>query len=264
MIVFTAFTPHSPLLLPALRKEEQEKKLAKTIQSFKFLAEELYAKKPDTLILISEHSASAKDVFVINMHDQFSIYLSEFGDHTKYRKFKPDFLAIDRIQRHGRIAEQPITLETTDSLDYGCAVPLILLAEQLKNVKIIPISPSTLTPKDHFKFGKEVGKIIKELDQRIAIIASGDLSHCLTSDAPGGFSEEGQVFDNTIQELVSQSNTAGLLKMDEKIVKASKECGYLSLLVMLGMIDKVQHEPNILSYESPFGVGHLTINFQLK
>jgi len=264
MIVFTAFTPHSPLLLPALRKEGQEKKLAKTTQSFQTLAEELYIKKPDTILLISEHGAGANDVFVINLDEQYKIDLSEFGDHTEYRGFQPDFLMIDRIQRHCRIAEQPITLETTDSLDYGCAVPLILLTEKLKNVKVVPISPSSLSPKDHFKFGQEVGKVIKELDQRIAIIASGDLSHCLTSDSPGGFAKEGQIFDNTIQELVSQSNTAGLLKIDKKVVQASKECGYLPLLVMLGMIDKVQHDPKILSYESPFGVGHLAINFQLK
>jgi hypothetical protein len=36
-----------------------------------------------------------------------------------------------------------------------------------------------------------------------------------------------------------------------------------SILILLGILDEVKHEPQLLSYEYPFGVGYLTMEFKL-
>ena len=97
-----------------------------------------------------------------------------------------------------------------------------------------------------------------------AIIASGDLSHCLRTDAPVGFRKEGAEFDEAVQASIRQMTASKLISMNEDFIEAAAECAYRPLLILFGMIERMNVRPEILSYEAPFGVGYLTAEFHLK
>ena len=100
-----------------------------------------------------------------------------------------------------------------------------------------------------------------ESDKRVAIIASANLSHGLTTDSPAGFREEGKKFDQSIIELLQSHNTTGIATLPHELVENAAETGYTSLLILLGALKNVNYEFKNLAYEHPFGVGYLTAEF---
>lgn len=106
---------------------------------------------------------------------------------------------------------------------------------------------------------------IKNLKLKIALIASGDLSHCLKHDGPYGFHPDGPKFDQEFIEALKHKNIKTILKLDE-IYPEANECGLRSFCFLLGILEAsgINYQPEILSYECPFGVGYLVANFKLK
>jgi AmmeMemoRadiSam system protein B len=228
----------------------------------KTLAEELYATHPDTIVILSGHSAQHENAFSINLHDEYWADLKEFGDMETAKEFAPDLGLIDRIQRTLRKEDIPLTLDSDSTLDHGAGVSLLLLTEELSSPTIVPISYSGLSPKEHVHFGRALKDVLTNSPKRIAVIASGDLSHCLSEDAPDGYREEGQQFDDLIRSAVEHVGTSKLLSLDPELVRTASECGYHPLLMLFGIIERMDTSPAILSYESPFGVGYLVAHFQ--
>lgn len=262
MIVFAALTPHSPLLLPSINKDRL-KEVEQTRAAMNELRDLLYASRPDTLIIFSSHATQYDDAFSINLHDEYNVDLKSFGDLGDYRTFKPDLQTIDRLQRALRRDDQKLTLSSDAHLDYGAAIPLLLLTENLPNVQIVPIAYSSLSAKEHFQFGDALKEILMNENKRIAVIATGDGSHALTSHSPAGFSKEGKQFDEAVQTCIAARNTAGLLTLDPNKVAKAHECAYRPLLMLLGVLDRMNYRGVIDSYEAPFGVGYLVTHFEL-
>jgi AmmeMemoRadiSam system protein B len=157
----------------------------------------------------------------------------------------------------------PTVIINEPLLDHGIAIPLFYLTRHLPNVKIVPVGFSDLDWKTHLEFGGILKEQIMKHNKRIAVIASADLSHALTNDAPSEFNTEGPIFDAKIQELLSAHNTTGILNLDPAKVSAAAECGFRSLLILLGVIRDVNFKYVSYAYEAPFGVGYLTANFEL-
>ncbi|NIP32957.1 AmmeMemoRadiSam system protein B [Candidatus Saccharibacteria bacterium] len=263
MIVFSAFCPHTPVLVPSVGKENLEK-IKKTADSYRILEQRFCSSKPDVAVVISPHGTVYDDTFSINLCDKYIGDFEEFGDFATRVEFPSDYLLIDRIQRHMRDEKVAVTLDTCEKLDHGSVVPLFFLTENYKNVHVVPISSSGLDLKTHFEFGQELKELILDTNKRVAIIASGDLSHALSTEAPAGFSEYGQQFDDKLQELLSNNDVESLVGLNDAMIEGAHECGLSSLIILLGMLDGMKYKPEILSYEAPFGVGYLTCNFQLS
>lgn len=262
MLVFSAFVPNSPLLLPSIHKESASK-IQKTSDALDALADELYATHPETIVLISEHPTIYKKCFSINVADPFTFDLSDFGDLGFKMTFHPNIRLIDKLQRSLRTMGLSCTLTSDEALHYASAVPLARLAQKL-NVQLVPICYNEKSPKEHFQFGQAIKDEIINSKKRIAVIAAGDMSHALSSSAPAGFTKEGEQFDAAVQELLSQKNTSGLISMDEHVVQQAHERSYRPLLILMGLLDRISYKPDILSYEAPLGVGYLTVEFKLS
>ena len=157
----------------------------------------------------------------------------------------------------------PLQLNTNDFLDHGSAVPLYTLTENLKNVKIIPIYHSGLSLKEHFNFGEKLKTQIFVSNKNIAVIASGDLSHALSKDSPAGYSPKGKKFDKKIIELLSAKKINEILNLDPEFIDNAKECGLRPFLIQQGILKDVNYKAKTLSYEAPFGVGYLVMDFEI-
>jgi aromatic ring-opening dioxygenase LigB subunit len=263
MIVFSAFVPHTPLLIPSIGKDKQPA-MAKTTEALGILAKRLMASAPDTIVVIASHGEQPAGAFSINLQDNYMVDLAEFGEHGNTPTFRPDFQTIDTIQRHVRRQGIPLIINSLPALDYGSAVPLLLLTAGLENFSIIPISYSGLAAETHLRFGQALKEILGESPKRVAVIAAGDLSHCLTEDAPAGYQPEGAAFDQTLTQCLKALDFATLAKISPAKLQAAEQCAYEPAMILGGIIGETKLEPEILAYEAPFGVGYLVVDFGMK
>jgi aromatic ring-opening dioxygenase LigB subunit len=262
MIVFAAFVPHSPLLAPGVGKEKRDA-LTATLKAYADVEAGLEAAKPDTILVISPHAPSYPDAFSANMAPKYVGTLKEFGDHQTTVEAKGDFLLLDRLQRELRAEGVPFTLSSSEELDYGFTVPLLLLTERINGWKLLPVAPSRLDAQAHADFGRKLNQILHRENARVAIIASADLSHKLNESSPGGKSVEGPAFDATIRSKLASQDIEGLLALDAQAVEAAGQCGYRPAVTLLGLLEGMNVHSREICYESPFGVGYLTMSFEL-
>lgn len=262
MLVFAAVVPHSPLLAPSVGKEKRDA-LKATQKAFEELEQALYLAHVETLVVISPHAASYPDAFSANMSPKYTGTLKAFGDHQTAVEAKGDFLLLDRMQRELRAENIPFTLTSSEELDYGFTIPLLFLTPHLKNWKLIPLAPSLLNAQAHVEFGKQLKKVLHREAARVAFIASADLSHKLNEASPGGASVEGPAFDATIRSKLASMDLQGLLALDAQAIEAAGQCGYRPIAALMGALDGMNVTPRELAYEAPFGVGYLTMRFDL-
>jgi len=262
-LVFAAVTPHPPICLPSIGGDAISKVEA-TRTALARLEQDLYTEKPDIIVVISPHGGVFKDVFTINGHTNFMADFSEFGDMVTKRDWAGATNFASMFYNHNSANSVPMQLIAESKLDHGASIPLMFLTDHLPNIKVMPVGYSELASIDHLNFGESLKEMIMESDARVAVIASGDLSHTLTTDAPAGFNSAGAEFDKTIIQLLETRNTVGVTQINPELIKNASECGYRSILILLGVLKNINYTFQNYSYEAPFGVGYLTGNFVLN
>lgn len=262
MLKFACLSPHPPILLPNIGKENL-KIIESTCRSLAKLEAEFYQTNPETLIIISPHGDLAEDAFTINQAAMLNIDFSQFGDLSTKLQYEND-VQLGYQLRERLETKIPLRLINQPQLDHGAGVPLYCLASHLKNVKLIPIGFSLLSLENHFQFGKAIQDLIISTNKNVGVIASGDLSHCLTKEAPAGYSTKGQEFDHQFIKYLKEKNIKSILKFDPRFVDEACECGLRSFVILLGLLDDINYQVEILSYEGPFGVGYLVANFKIN
>ncbi|MDD4332829.1 MAG: AmmeMemoRadiSam system protein B [Patescibacteria group bacterium] len=259
-IVFGAITPHPPILIPTIGRENLEL-LEKTVNGLKKLQENLADSKAETILIISPHGFIQPDCFTMNLCPEYHLDFEDFGDFSTKLKFKGDIKSINKI-KEALETKAALQLVSEPRLDHGCGVPLYCLTKSLKNIEIIPLYFSGLSLRDHFEFGQLLKQELVQSKEKFAIIASGDMSHRLTKSAPAGYSPKAAKFDQKLIEFVKNKKIDEILNLNENFIEDAGECGLRSILILLGILDGMEYETEIISYEGPFGVGYLTANFK--
>jgi aromatic ring-opening dioxygenase LigB subunit len=265
MIRFAAITPHPPIIIPTIGRSNLNL-CRKTVNAMKTASEKFRSVKADTIVLVSPHGPVQYDKFVINYSSALRGDLSSFGDYRKF-VFENDREIIDEIVAAEKSASLPTGLARELELDHGALVPLHYLINEKDlsyNPRLIHMSFSMLPLDYHYRFGEVLGKVLQASPRIISFIASGDLSHRVTPEAPAGYSPQGRVFDKKLVELIKQKNTKGVLNLDPFFVEEAGECGLRSIVILLGVLSALRWEVKSLSYEAPFGVGYMVANLNIK
>jgi len=261
-LVFAAITPHPPLLIPTIGKEAV-KQVEETRKAMEKLEENLYASHPDVIFIISPHGSFFPDAFTINACPEYETDLRQFGDLATKMKIKGEVGLSYQVRMATKRERIPATMISEPILDHGSAVPLFYLLRHLPDITLLQFGFCALDRKKHLEFGRLLKEQIMTSNKRVAVVASGDMSHALTTDAPAGFNPAGPEFDRKIQELLAANNVAGILQLDERFVSDAAECGLRSILILLGVLQRVNCSYRQYAYEAPFGVGYLTAEFIL-
>lgn len=266
---FACICPHPPIIVPGIGSQSDLEKVSQTVQAMRKLANIFREAEIDTLIIISPHALIYPDRFNICGMKKLFGSLAHFGAPDIIMEFSNN---LDLAQEIDQLAQknnlQTLLYDNEGEffeMDHGLMVPLYYLTNQLESpLKIIPLAYSNLDRSKHFIFGQIITETIKKYPARIGLVASGDLSHRLIQGAPGGFSKAGKEFDESIVKDIKNYNTQEIIYYDEEFLEEAGECGYRSILILLGALDNQSAKPEILSYEGPFGVGYLVANYKLE
>ena len=249
--------PHPPLVVPGVGKGEE---IPNTRRAIEKIAAEIKQQNPETVVIISPHSVCYSDYFHIAPGIRTEGDFGRFG--VKHIKFSVDYDQ-EFAQTISKIAavkglSAGFLGEREPALDHGVTVPLYFI----KHKNIVRISVSGLSVLDHYRLGMCIAEAGKQLERNFVIIASGDMSHSLNSDAPGGFTKEGAEFDNLVRRCVESGDWQKLMQINPEFIENAAECGYRSLVMLVGAFEGQSIKSNVLNYEGPYGVGYLTASFE--
>jgi len=135
-------------------------------------------------------------------------------------------------------------------------VPLLFLHEAGWRGAVLPVAVGMLPLLQLYAFGQALQRAIEATGKRTVVLASGDLSHRLSTEAPDGFAPEGAEFDREVVESLGRGDLAALFTIESDLRERAGECGYRPLLMLAGVLDGQKVKPQVFSYEHPYGVGY--------
>lgn len=256
--------PHPPIIINEIGRGE-EKKAIKTVEGSRALAKSIGQEKPSTIIIITPHGPLFRDAIAISTETELRGDFGNFGRRDLEFHFQNNVELGRKIVEKSR--EENISIIEIDrensrkynidlNLDHGSLVPLYFVNKEHSDYKLIHITYGLLSPNELFEFGKIVQNIVLESGEDAIMIASGDLSHRLSSTGPYDYSPAGEKFDKKIVKLLEKGDFKSIVDFDLELSEEAGECGLRSLIILGGFLDNLSFNPRVLSYEGPFGVGY--------
>jgi len=253
-------SPHPPILVPPVGgqrikdAERSQRALREAAGRLKAIEKDI-----DSIVVITPHGNVLGLSVPVYTSPVFEGDFASFGASKPRFSFKGDpELAVAMVKENiTMVSRSPETV-----LDHGVLVPMYYIAEAGIKKPILPIAIALLPLQKLFDFGKIIAAAAEKLDRKIAIIASADMSHRLTDDAPNGFDPSGKVFDEKLVDLVRRNDVQGILNFDQNLAESAGQDALWSIAMLLGAFDGIGVKSEVLSYEGPFGVGYMVATIE--
>ncbi len=268
-IVFGGLAPHPPLLIPEIGRRDRDQ-VSLTDQALRKLAGLLVHSEPDILVIISPHGPVFSEAIGILHSSIIHGDFKQFGVPQVHFEEQIDLEFINAL--HEVTLKSDIILALMNDmeceqynidvkLDHGIMVPLHYFRWMGLKSTLVPITMGMLPYEDLYKFGTMIQKASERIGKRVAVVASGDLSHRLTPTAPAGFNPRGKEFDQFIIKTLKRYRVEELFDIKPSLIEKAGECGLRPLIMMLGALNGLEVESEVISYEGPFGVGYGVASF---
>lgn len=258
MGIMAAFmVPHPPLIVPEIGRGE-ERKIQRTIETYRKIAERIGQLQPDTIVLTSPHQVMYADYFHISPGKGAKGDFGQFRAGQVKMEVPYDEIFVENLCKlaDARNLNAGTMGEREKRLDHGTMVPLYFVNQFWKDYKLVRIGLSGLPLARHYELGECIKETTEVLDRKVVLIASGDLSHHLKEDGPYGYRNEGPEYDARIMDVMGRGEFGELLEFSEDFCEKAGECGHRSFTIMAGALDRTEVIAERLSYEGPFGVGY--------
>jgi MEMO1 family protein len=247
--------PHPPLLIPEVGGLGRNK-IAATVAAMETLAESVG--RPETIVVISPHADDFGSAHGVKTAERLR------GDFGRFRSPEAAFSYDNDVQfaelllaLAGDSRRLRVTPDDGETLDWGVLVPLSFLKPQ-RVVSLSVVGPYA----EHRTLGQLVRRCAEELSRETLFVASGDLSHALIHGAPAPYDPRGKLFDDEVTTMLGVGDFAGLTRIEPILLEGAAECGLRSFVALGGFLgDDATVEPQILSYEGPYGVGYLVARY---
>lgn len=260
------FSPHPPIIIPAVGRGE-EQAAAATVEAMQAAAAQLAASRPDAIIIFGPHGPVFSDAFTVEIEPHLTGDLARFGAPEVSLGVACDLELVQAIMSLCQQENLPIAGLTKSlkqrwhlagDLDHGVMVPLWYLRQACEQdlPPVVILNISGLSWQEHYALGRVLQRAAEQQSKRVAVIASGDLSHRLSETAPAPYHPDAQLFDRAVCAMLQTQDVLALPRAAALAVDAG-ECGLRPLAVFLGCFDGIAGKYEVLSYQAPWGVGYM-------
>lgn len=254
-ITWTGLAPHPPIIVESVGKERCREALP-TIRAMKELAQDFVSRNPQRLVVISPHTPRPRSGIGVWRGNPVSGDLSQFGAPDARISLPVDDAWLERFSQHF----SEVVLLGDESLDHGAMVPLHFLCEAGWRGSTVVLGLPWDEDVELDRIGEAMG-LASEDAQNTAILASGDMSHCLKPGAPCGYDKRGARFDKTFVDLIKQADYHGAAQIDPELKEAARQDVVESCRIAWQASNYQISGRHFYSYEGPFGVGYAVMRF---
>lgn len=247
---------HAPIVIPEIGGE-RAKQCARTTHAMSATAARLAAHAPDVLVLISPHTPRRRVGFGIVGDDVLSGDFAQFGHRELRVHARGAPAAAAALRRCAQALGQDSWSPSGAQLDHGALVPLHFVVQAGYRGPVLLLALPYAESNSEVAIGQAIAAAALELDQRWAVLASGDMSHRLCEGAPAGFHPAGARFDAAVRELVAAGALGELAAIDPELRELAAEDVVASCVVAAAAVAFDATGCRVLDYEGPFGVGYL-------
>lgn len=267
-IVGRYILPHTSFLIPFIGGRKREH-LARTAHGFDCIGKELTKNSPETVVLIAPHGVTFSNSIYMPDNKKLKGVL-QFTRLYKPLSYNNDVELVYKIMEAAQrrnVSSGPVAPEVlreyklSKKLSYGTTVPLYLQRKCIDNCSLVSVGISNLSVEDHYAFGQAILEAVRSSEKKVALIASGELSHRLEGtieNTPLGISQRGKEFDETIVDAFQKNDPLKVLSINQSLRDSAGECGLDAFHILLGTLDEYEIDCTVHSYEAPFGIGLMT------
>ncbi|HLP01089.1 MAG TPA: AmmeMemoRadiSam system protein A [Opitutaceae bacterium] len=246
--------PHAPILVPAVAGSRQQACRA-TVAAMREAARRVVAARPETVVLVSPHAPREGHAFGVTAGN-LAGSLAPFGARRASVRFPGDPELSGVLRSVAAVRDLPTARLLATALDHGSVVPLWFLAEAGWDGPTVVVA---LAGNDNSRIG-ELGECVavaaKRLGRRVAVVASGDMSHRLQPGAPCGYDPQAVDFDAAFIHQLRLGATHRLAEAVAPLQERAAEDVVEPTLFALGATGWCAEGREVLGYEGPFGVGY--------
>lgn len=222
---------------------------------------------PEAIVVATPHWASPDTFLVQSSARPRQIYdFSGFPHRLFEVKYAPpgDPELARRLVEAGRRRHLSVTNTEEWGLDHGAWATLVNVAPGA-SVRVVPISIARLPPREHLAWGAAIGSALREMDRRVAFVATGSITHRLDRFDLGASEPwpEAEAVEKKIVDLILARKYAELAEFDrEKWSTVAPEGDLGPLFILAGALGPGAR-PRLVATEQAFGsVSLTTIEFE--
>jgi AmmeMemoRadiSam system protein A/AmmeMemoRadiSam system protein B len=246
---------HAPILVPEVGGERGGAARASS-QAMRQAAACVVGFKPETVVLISPHSPRHPRAFGLWAGERLRGSLAQFDAPGAQVSLPNDTPLASAIVAEAARRSLATWMIDSRALDHGALVPLWFLAEAGWTGPTTVLGLNYPDDGGLGELGEAIAAAAHASGRRIAIVASGDMSHRLTPDAPAGFHPQARHFDETFIRLIRDGDYHQIGNMNHDLRELAAEDAVDSTLVAAAAVDWKATGHKVLHYEGPFGVGY--------
>ncbi len=260
-IQLSALLPHPPIIVPEVGGARL-RQCSGTVNACREVARQLVAARPDRLMLISPHSPRKGRKFGIWSGHDHRGNLAAFGAPGASISLPTDPCLIDALEfevmgvgNYWRISSGP--------LDHGAVVPLWFLQQAgwQGPTTILSLPAQSVSHQQLWAIGEELALAASRCRGKVAMVASGDMSHRCLPGAPAGFHARGVEFDRELTSLIAKKRYREIADIDPDLRSLAAEDTIETSMIVTAATSFESTGGKVLSYEHPFGVGYLVAIF---
>jgi MEMO1 family protein len=254
-IIGAAFLPHPPILIPEIGRGNEREAL-ETQTGFHQVVQQIEAVQPNVAVVLTPHGRAGEKLLVVNREPKLEGSFAAFG-HPEIRFEAENALSLaEELLQFSEQHHLPVSGSWLP-LDHGALVPLYFMNQRIKKVPVLHLSIGWESLQRAFETGVILADFFADVNERILLLSSGDLSHRLKEDGPYGFHPKGPVFDHRVREAFAMNRLRDLKDIPDQLSEAAGQCGLVPFVIAAGILDHLSTETKLFSYEGPYGVGYL-------
>ena len=247
--------PHAPVLVPGVGGERGNGAGA-SVHAMAQAARSVAMAPPDTIVLISPHSPRRRGMFAIWADARIAGSLAKFDAPKSAVDLPSDESFARTIAEEARSRGVQVWRLRDHDLDHGATVPLWHLANAGWRGPTVLIGLNYPDEPGLTEMGEAIAAATRRAGRRVAVVASGDMSHRLQPGAPSGFHPRANEFDRKFIECLRAGDYRQLTCLDHELRELAAEDAVDSTIIAASAVNWSADGHQVLSYEGPFGVGY--------